>query len=544
VADEFAESGDLYEMRSGISRVFEEILEGRKGAGGVFISPETSLYCSAVLSCVRVLSESVAAMPFNVYRRIPGGGKEIAEDHPLQDVLAYQPNDWMTSFEWREWMMSQMLLWGNAYSLIKPGRRGAVDQLIPLHASRMKVVRLENGRLQYQYTEEGKPTPTLYRQDQIFHLRWLSSDGVTGYVPTTLARDAISLARATELYSSSFFANGAQSGTYIETSQPFKPDAIQRFKSQWDEAHRGPDKAFKTVVMPHGFTKKSDPVNNQHSALVETRRFAVEECARVFRVPLHMLGELTNVRHSTVEQAAIDFVTFSIYPHTRRWAFCCRRDLITDDRNYFVEFDTTALLAGDFAARSQFMREAFNMGALSVDEIRAQIGYNPLPDSLGNKRFVQVNMQLLDAFTVNNPNGATQPQTAPLPTDGEDEEEQDDDQTDGNDGPTPAEQPVSDRSASEVLFKSTLRRLAAIEADGIIERRQKPAKLQVWLEQHEQRMRTELTDAAKATGRDIDAFVLSWMEKTRDLLLECHRSGRPYEEVTATWTDRANLSDG
>jgi len=541
VAEEtqYAEAGDLYEMRASLSRVFEEIVENRKAAGGVYISPETSLYCSAVLACVRVLSESVAAMPFNVYRRIPGGGKEIAEDHPLQDVLAYQPNDWMTSFEWREWMMSQMLLWGNGYSLIKPGRRGSVDQLIPLHASRMEIVRLENGRLQYQYREDGKPSPTLYRQDQIFHLRYLSSDGVTGYVPTSLARDAISLARATELYSSSFFNHGAQAGTYIETDQPFKPEAIQRFKQQWDEAHRGPDKAFKTVVMPHGFHKKSDPVNNQHSALVETRRFAVEECARVFRVPLHMLGELTNVRHSTVEQAAIDFVTFAIYPHTRRWSFACRRDLITDDRNYFVEFDTTALLAGDFAARAQYMREAFNMGAVSVDEVRAQMGLNPLPDGLGNKRFVQVNMQLLDAFTAATPNGQAVPEPA------QQDQAQSSGPMDGNAGPTPADAAVTDaRAAADVLFRSTLRRLAAIEADGILERRNKPAKLSAWLEAHEQRMKTELCDAAQATGRDIEQFVTAWMEETRDRLLDCHRSGKPYEEATATWTDRANLSDG
>jgi HK97 family phage portal protein len=518
------DAGELYEMRASLSRVFEEIVESRKGPAGVYISPETSLYCSAVLACVRVLAESIAAMPFNVYRRIPGGGKEIAEDHPLQEVLAYTPNGWMTSFEWREWMMSQMLLWGNAYSLIKPGRRGAVTELIPLHASRMEIVRLENGRLQYQYREDGKPTPTNYRQDQIFHLRFLSSDGVTGYVPTSLARDAISLARATELYSSSFFGNGAQSGTYIETDQPFKPEAVQRFKQQWDEAHRGPDKAFKTVVMPHGFHKKSDPVNNQHSALVETRRFAVEEVARCFRVPLHMLGELTNVRHSTVEQSAIDFVTFSIYPHTRRWAFACRRDLITDDKNYFVEFDTNALLAGDFAARAQFMREAFNMGALSVDEIRGQIGFNPLPNGLGDKRFVQVNMQLLQAFS-----SAEEPQE--MTPDQQDA-------ADGNDGPTPG-----DAAVGETLFRSILRRLAAVEADGIIERRGKPAKMAEWLDAHQVRMRNELLDAANATGRDIDDFVLWWMEGTRERLLECHRSGLQYEEVTKSWTDRANLSD-
>lgn len=542
--EEATEPGDLFELRSGLSRVFEEIIDTRRTTAGVPVSPETALQCSAVLSCVRVLSESIASMPFNVYRRLPGGGKEIAEDHPLQEVLAYQPNDWMTSFEWREWCQSQLLLWGNCYCLIKPGRRGSVDQLIPLHASRMKVVRLAGknesdiGPLQYQYLEPGKAEPTKYRQSQVFHLRWLSSDAVTGYIPTALAKDAIALARATELYSSSFFGHGAQVGTYIETDQPFKPDAVQRFKQQWDEAHRGPDKAFKTVVMPHGFKKKSDPVNNQQNALIETRRYQVEEVARHYRVPLHMLGDLTNVRHSTVEQAGIDFATFSLIPHCRRWQFACRRDLITDDRNYFVEFDVTALMAGDYAARSTFLREMFHLGCLSVDEVRGAIGYNPLPDGMGNKRFIQVNMQLLDAFTVDSPTGTAQPAQQPA---------QQQDQPPANEGAGPAPQDAAvsgQRDASETLFRTTLRRLAAIEADGIIERRNKAAKLQAWLEAHEQRMATELHDSSLATGRDAKAFAAAWMDETKNLLLECHRSGKQYEEVTSKWTDRANLSDG
>jgi hypothetical protein len=200
-------------------------------------------------------------------------------------------------------------------------------------------------------------------------------------------------------------------------------------------------------------------------------------------------------------------------------------------------------MAGDFAARAQYMREAFNMGALSVDEIRAQMGYNPLPDGLGNKRFVQVNMQLLDAFTMDNPT-AQKDMSEPMPAD---EPQMDDDAIDGNDGPSPADAAVTDageRSASEVLFQATLRRLAAIEADGILERRNKPAKLAAWLDAHAQRMKTELCDAAQATGRDIEAFVVSWMEESKDRLLECHRSGTQYEEVLASWTERANLSVG
>lgn len=524
--------GDVVELRSNLGRIFEEIKDTRRSVAGVSVSPETALECSAVLAAVRVLSESMAAMPMNVYRRLPGGGKEIAEEQHLNDVLAYQPNSWMTSFEFKELMQSWLLLWGNAYAYIKGGRKGGVTELIPLHPSRMEVKRLENGKLQYSYTEpttpqQPLPEPTKYRQDEIFHLRWLSSDGVTGFVPTTLSREAIGLARATELHSSAFFGNGARGGTYITTEHPMKPEAMAKFKQQWDEAHRGPANAYKTVVMPFGLRRSQDEVRNDTSQLLETRRYQVEEVARCYRIPPHLLGDLSNVRYNTVEQSAIDFVTFSLIPWCRRWELACRRDLVIDDKNYFVEFNVNSLMAGDYAARAQFLREAFNNGAIDVDEYRAAIGYNPLPDGLGKKRFVQVNMQLLDAFTVENPTGQKKTEAQPAP------QEQDTPQAGGV-----AEDVPQERSAAELHFKTTLRRLAGIEADGVLERRSKPEKLAVWLDQMQARMREELRDAAEATGRDIDQFVVNWLNRSRELLLECHRSGQRYEVATEGWCDK------
>jgi HK97 family phage portal protein len=526
---------ELVEMRSGVSRVFEEVVEQRRTTAGVYVSPESALQCSAVLACVRILSESVASLPFNVYKRLPGGGKEIAEGLPLQELIAWQPNEWMTSFEWRELMQSHMLLWGNAYSLIKPGRRGAVDQLIPLHPSRMSIRRLENGRLRYEYREDSKAVPTSYRQDQIFHLRWLSQDGVTGYIPTALSREAIALARATEIHSSAFFGHSARPGVVIETDQPHKPETLQNLRQAWEDMHRGPDAAYKTAVLPHGMHVKEQPINNDTSRLLETRRYQLSEVARCYRVPGHLLGDLADVRYSTVEQSAIDFVTFSLIPHLRRWEMACRRDLVVEDQSYFCAFDITALMAGDYAARSQFLREMANLGALDIDEIRGAIGYNPLPNGEGKKRFIQVNMQLLSSFTAQDPTAsqASGPEGSPAAT----AENNGSDRTAGD----PTEGDLS--SAAETLFRATLRRLAAIEADGIIERRNKPAKLEAWLESHEQRMRLELLDAAQAAGRDIDSFVAAWMTETRDRLLECLRSGRPYEEAIQSWTERANLSD-
>lgn len=520
--------GDVVELRSNLGRIFEEITSSRRTAAGVTVSPETALECNTVLACVRVLAESIAAMPMNVMRRRSDGGAEIAAEQHLHEVLAYQPNSWMTSFEFKELMQSWLLLWGNAYALIKGGKKGGVTELIPLHPSRMEVKRLENGKLQYAYRQpttpqQPLPEPIKYRQDEIFHLRWLSSDGVTGFIPTTLSRESIALARATEIHTGAFFGNGAHGGTYIEVDQPHKPEALQRFKQQWDEAHQGPDKAYKTVVMPYGFHKKGDEVRNDTAQLIETRRYEAERIRAAYRVPAHLLGDMANVRYNTVEQAAIDFVTFSLIPWCRRWELACRRDLVVDDKNYFVQFDVNSLMAGDYAARSQFMREMWNMGALDIDELRAQIGYNPLPDGQGKKRFVQVNMQLLDAFTPENPTG----QKAPPP-----------DQS----APAAAEPPdvidAQQRAAAEVTFKTALRRLAGIEAAGVLERRNKPEKITAWLDAMQARMIDELRDASEATGRNIGQFAVNWTNRSRELLLECHRSGQKYESATEDWCDK------
>jgi HK97 family phage portal protein len=407
----------------------------------------------------------------------------------------------------------------------------------------MEAKRLVNGKLRYYYRKpatlaDPNPTPEEYRQDEIFHLRWLSNDGVTGFVPTSLSKDAIALARACELHSSAYFGNGCSTGTYIETDQPQKPETLRRFREQWDSAHSGPKNHFKTVVMPFGFKKKSEPVNNRDAGLIDSQRWALESIARTYRVPPHLIGDLTNVRFSTVEQSAIDFVTFSLIPWCRRWEMAARRDLVVDDKNYFTQFDTNALMAGDYAARSQFLREMANMGVLDVDEVRAQIGYNPLPNGEGKKRFIQVNMQLLSAFTPGNPTAqrepspeAAQEQPAEAPAQ-----------------PDEAAQGQENRSldAAEALFRTTLRRLAGIEADGILERRSKPEKITQWFGQVEEKMRIELRDAASAAGRDVDSFVAAWVNRSKDLLLECHRSGNKYESVTDGWFERHfdEVSDG
>ena len=170
----------------------------RRNVAGVRVDPETALQSTVVLACARVLAESVASLPLHLYRRIDDGGKAIARENPLYRLLHDQPNGWQTSFEWREQAMLHLCLHGNAYSEIRMGSGGVATELVPLHPSRMRVERVENGRLRYRYREENG-RETVYTQEAIMHLRWLSDDGVNGMVPVELARDAIGIARACEI---------------------------------------------------------------------------------------------------------------------------------------------------------------------------------------------------------------------------------------------------------------------------------------------------------------------------------------------------------
>lgn len=354
-------------------------------------STPSALRATVVLACVRVLSASVAGLPLHLYRRLAGGGKELARDVPLYRVLHTTPNDWQTSYEWRETLMLHLLLHGNAYCEI----RGAGDsrQLLPLHPSRMKVDRLENGRLRYTYRED-KGSSTVYSQDAIMHLRWLSDDGVNGIVPVEIAGDAIGLARALEIHGATFFGSGARPGVILSTDQMLSPEAAENTRNQWERAHRGPDRAHRTAVLQGGLKVNELGGNNQESQFLESRRFQCEEiCGRIYGVPPHLIGDLSRSSFSNIEQQSLDYVQNGLMPWLRRFESAISRDLLTDDET-FAEFDVRGALRADAAGRSAFYNTMASLGVFSVNEIRGFENLNPVDG--GDIRVVPLNMQTLE----------------------------------------------------------------------------------------------------------------------------------------------------
>jgi len=367
-----------------------------RSPAGVRITPETALQCSTVLACVRLIAENVATVPLHLHRRLPEGGKERARDLPLYRLLQQQPNGWQTSFEFREMLTAHCLLYGNAYAEIRPGAAGAVSELWPLHPSRMRVEQLEDGTLRYCYREQNG-RETVCTQDQIFHLRWLSNDGVMGILPLTLSRDAIALAQALETHGGAYFGNACRLSGLMESDNPITVETAERLREQFERMHRGPDRAHRTAVLPQGVHWKDVQSTNEASQFLETRQYQVIEICRAYRVDPSYVQDKTKVGYASQEQAAIDLVQQTLMPWFRRWESAITRDLVVRDDVYFAEFDTRGLLLGDLAAQANWLTSMLNLGIYSVNEAREVLNMNPIGQA-GDERYMQMNLTTMQGI--------------------------------------------------------------------------------------------------------------------------------------------------
>jgi len=378
-----------------------------RGPAGVRVTPDSALMCSTVLACVRLIAENVAAIPLHIYRRLPQGGKDRARELPLYKILNQQPNGWQTSFEFREMLTAHCLCYGNSFAEIRAGLKGAVSELWPLHPSRMKCVQMEDGSLCYYYREQNGQE-TRYRQDQIFHLRWLSSDGVNGMMPVTLSKDAIALAQALETHGGAYFGNACRLSGLMESDNPITTETAERLREQFERMHRGPDRAHRTAVLPQGVHWKDVQASNEASQFLETRQYQVIEICRAYRVDPSYVQDKTKVGYASQEQAAIDLVQQTLLPWFRRWESAITRDLVADDDTYFAEFDTRGLLRGDLAAQGSWLQTMLATGIYSVNECREVLNMNPIGPE-GDQRYMQMNLTTMQGIAAEAAGNAGEP---------------------------------------------------------------------------------------------------------------------------------------
>lgn len=343
---------------------------------GKAVTERSAMQMTAVYSCVRILSEAIAGLPLQFYKYTESGGKEKAVDHPLYFILHDEPNPEMTSFIFRETLMTHLLLWGNAYAQIIRNGRGEVIALYPLMTDRMSVNRDSDGQLYYEYTVYSDDAPTVkgstvrLAPTDVLHIPGLGFDGLVGYSPIAMAKNAIGMAIACEEYGAKFFANGAAPSGVLEHPGTIKDPS--RVRESWQSTFGGSSNANKVAVLEEGMKYTPISISPEQAQFLETRKFQIDEIARIFRVPPHMVGDLEKSSFSNIEQQSLEFVKYTLDPWVARWEQAMVRSLLSaeDKKRYFIKFNVDGLLRGDYQSRMNGYAIGRQNGWMSANDIR------------------------------------------------------------------------------------------------------------------------------------------------------------------------------
>ena len=368
-------------------------LMGGSSAGKV-VTERSAMQMTAVYSCVRILAEAVAGLPLHLYRYKEDGGKEKAINTNLYHLLHDEPNPEMSSFVFRETLMTHLLLWGNAYAQIIRNGKGEVIALYPLMPNKMRVDRDESGHIYYEYrktTDEAnaKENETVILSSfDVLHIPGLGFDGLVGYSPIAMAKNAIGLAIATEEYGAKFFANGAAPSGVLEHPGTIKDP--QRVREAWQSQFGGSGNSGKVAVLEEGMKYTPISISPEQAQFLETRKFQINEIARIFRVPPHMVGDLEKSSFSNIEQQSLEFVKYTLDPWVIRWEQSLARALLNPDekKEYFFKFNVEGLLRGDYASRMSGYATARQNGWMSTNDIRELENLDRIPAEQGGDLYL------------------------------------------------------------------------------------------------------------------------------------------------------------
>ena len=361
---------------------------------GKSVTERSAMQMTAVYSCVRILAEAIAGLPLHLYRYTPDGSKVKAVDHPLYLLLHDEPNPEMSSFVFRETLMTHLLLWGNAYAQIIRNGKGEVVALYPLMPNRMSVDRDEHGQLYYTYTRASDEAPTmnsmtvLLPPSDVLHIPGLGFDGLVGYSPIAMAKNAIGLAIATEEYGAKFFANGAAPSGVLEHPGTIKDPS--RVREAWMSQFGGSANSGKVAVLEEGMKYTPISISPEQAQFLETRKFQINEIARIFRIPPHMVGDLEKSSFSNIEQQSWEFVKYTLDPWVIRWEQSIQRALLRPEekKRYFAKFNVEGLLRGDYQSRMNGYAVARQNGWMSANDIRELENLDRIPAEAGGDLYL------------------------------------------------------------------------------------------------------------------------------------------------------------
>lgn len=374
------------------------LLGATRSSSGQMVTHKTALAIPVLQNCVSLLAESVAQLPLELYRRQPDGGRQAATDHPLYDILKHQPNGWQTPFEYRECGQMAAGLRGNAYSYIERDGRGRIKALYPLDPGKMTVLKGEDLQPYYQIgTGEAMP------QRMIHHVRWVSLDNYVGLSPIALHANSVGYTLALTEYSAKSFLNGTALSGVLE--RPHESPAIKDQKvidsitSDWQDRFGGAGNKGKVAFLQEGMTFRPLTMSNVDAELISALKLSDSDIARIYKMPLPMVGSMEGATYNNVENLQIQFVIYTLMPWLRRHEQAMQRDFLnSSERNgLYIEFNIGGLLRGNQEARYKAYAVGRQWGWLSINDIRR---LENLPPVKGGDVYLQP-LNMVDAADPN-----------------------------------------------------------------------------------------------------------------------------------------------
>ena len=318
------------------------------------VNERTAMQTTAVYACVRILAEAVASLPLHVYEYQDDGGKKLVHDHPLYYLLHDEPNPEMTSFVFRETLMSHLLIWGNAYAQIIRDGAGRVLGLYPLLPDKMDVQRDDRGNIYYVYSRNSDENPMFKEYGDIR----LKAEDVF-HIPGVLEHPGV-------------------------LKDPSK------VRESWNSVYRGVNNAHKIAVLEEGMKYQQIGIPPEEAQFLETRKFQINEIARLYRIPPHMVGDLDKSSFSNIEQQSLEFVKYTLDPWVIRWEQSLQRSLLLpgEKGKYFIKLNVDGLLRGDYQSRMNGYAVGRQNGWFSANDIREMENMNPIPDEQGGNLYL------------------------------------------------------------------------------------------------------------------------------------------------------------